>query len=55
MASELFNWSLGLVKAFSEFGEWLITPFFGDFTPLTLFGVAGLTGLIGILLVHLFI
>lgn len=50
----IWNWIIGLPTVFVGFFEWLTQPLpYLDIAPLALFSVAGLTVLIGFLLVRL--
>lgn len=50
----LWQWTLNLPLAFTEFFAWLTEPLpYLDMPPLALFSIGGLTILIGFLLVRL--
>lgn len=52
----LWHWVINLPLVFVEFFSWLTEPLpYIDLPPLALFSFAGITILIGILLVRLFI
>lgn len=52
----LFNFLLNILVTIAHFGHWLITPLeYINMSPLALFSVAGITLIIGIHLVRLFI
>lgn len=52
----IFKWLLDLPRMFGEFGEWLNTPLdYIGLTPLALFGIGGLTAVIGVKVVRLFV
>lgn len=54
--NRLWNWVINLPLVFVEFMEWLTTPLpYIDLSPLGLFSFAGLTALISILLIRLFV
>ena len=56
MEQTLFNWLLNLITEFGKFGNWLTTPLeYINLPPLAIFGFSGLTLLIGIHLIRLFI
>lgn len=56
MENTLFEWLLNLVKEFAKFGNWLTTPLqYINVSPLAIFGFAGITALVVILLVRLFV
>lgn len=65
MTETLWEWLFGLIQVFADIGSFLTTPleieilgqhisFFG-FTPLTIFGVIGLTTIISVHIVKLFV
>jgi len=50
----LFNWMLGLVDTFLQFGSWLSQPLpLINLTPLALIGFTGITLVIGFLIARL--
>lgn len=52
----LFNFLLNIIQVVASFGQWLITPLEHiNMSPLALFSVAGISIIIGIHLVRLFI
>ena len=56
MEQTLFDWLLSLINEFSKFGSWLTMPLpYINLPPLAVFGFGGLTILIGIHLVRLFV
>lgn len=56
VVQRLWNWVINLPLVFAEFGEWLTTELpYVNLSPLGLFSIAGITALVGILLVRLFV
>ena len=56
MTNTLIEWLINLIYEFMQFGSWLVTPLpYVNMTPLAMFGFAGLTAIIVILLVRLFV
>lgn len=56
MENTLLKWLLNLIQEFAKFGTWLTTPLkYINQTPLMVFSFVGLTALISILLIRLFI
>lgn len=52
----LFNFLLNILVSIAQFGQWLITPLeYINMSPLAIFSVAGITTIIGIHLIRLFI
>lgn len=56
MNNELFNFLLNIPLTLSEFGAWLVEPLpYVNMSPLALFGLSGITLLLGIHLLRLFV
>ena len=56
MAQQLFSWTLNIINVLGSFGNWLITPLdYINMSPLSLFSLGGITLLLGIHLIRLFI
>ena len=54
MDRTLFNWILSLPGEFAKFGSWLTTPLPNlNISPLAIFGLTGLTIIVGFLIVRL--
>ena len=56
MTTELFNWLLQIPQALAEFGNWLTNPLYAPYitmSPLELLGVAGVSVIIGIIVIHI--
>lgn len=54
--NQLFTWLLNLTNVFAQFSSWLTTPLqYFNISPLEMFTVGGLTALISIHLVKLFL
>jgi len=52
----LFNFLLNIISIIASFGSWLTTPLeYINISPLALFSVGGITIIIGVHLVRLFI
>lgn len=56
MAETLFNFMLNIINVLGSFGNWLITPLeYIGYSPLTIFSVGGITLLLSIHLIKLFL
>lgn len=56
MENVFVNWFTWLIIEFTKFGTWLTTPLqYIGIEPLYIFGFTGLTAIIAILLVRLFV
>lgn len=52
----LFKWLLDLPRAFADVGNWLITPLpYINLAPLGVIGIGGLTAIVAIKVVRLFV